>query len=71
MAKKHEKRNLDAGMMKYPGRCKLQNQPDDDEFVVAAALMIIDLLTKPLNSGKADMEAAPTMQKRQVRGIVL
>ena len=35
----------------------------------AAAVMTIDLLTKPLNNGNAEMEAAPTQQKMQVRGI--
>ena len=35
----------------------------------AAASMTMDLLTKPLNSGKAEMEAAPTMQNVQVQGI--
>jgi hypothetical protein len=33
--------------------------------------MTMDLLTKALKSGKADIEAAPTMQKAQVRGIDL
>ena len=37
----------------------------------AAALMIIDLVTKPLNSGKAEIDAAPTMQKPVVHGIDL
>jgi len=35
----------------------------------AAASMTMDLLTKPLNSGKAEMEAAPTMQNVQVHGM--
>ena len=33
--------------------------------------MIIDLVTKPLNSGNAEIEAAPTMQKPVVHGIDL
>ena len=37
----------------------------------AAALTIIDLLTNPLNSGKAEIDAAPTMQNRHVMGMVL
>ncbi len=31
----------------------------------------MDLLTKPLNSGKAEMEAAPIMQQTAVKGMVL
>ena len=31
--------------------------------------MIIDFETNPLNSGNAEMDAAPTMQKRFVQGI--
>jgi len=37
----------------------------------AAALTIIDLLINPLKNGKADMDAEPTKQKRQVKGMVL
>ncbi len=33
--------------------------------------MISDLLTKPLNSGKAEIEAAPTMHRVAVTGMVL
>ena len=33
--------------------------------------MIMDLLMKPLNNGKAEIDAAPTMQKPVVQGIVL
>ena len=36
-----------------------------------AALTTIDLLTKPLNSGKAEIEAAPTMHRIVVLGIFL
>ena len=31
--------------------------------------MIIDLLTKPLKSGKAEIDAAPTMQNAAVHGM--
>ena len=37
----------------------------------SAAVMTIDLLTKPEKSGKAEIEAAPTTQKAQVQGIDL
>ena len=37
----------------------------------AAASMTIDLLTKPLKRGKAEIDAAPTMQHIQVNGMVL
>ena len=33
--------------------------------------MTIDLETKPENSGKAEIEAAPTIQKVVVSGMVL
>jgi hypothetical protein len=33
--------------------------------------MISDLLTKPLKSGNAEIDAAPTMQKPAVHGIDL
>ena len=33
--------------------------------------MIIDLVTKPLNSGNAEIDAAPTMQNPAVQGIDL
>ncbi len=36
-----------------------------------AAAMTMDLETNPLNSGKAEMEAAPTMQKPVVHGMDL
>ena len=35
------------------------------------ALRISDFETKPLNSGKAEIEAAPTIQKPVVQGIDL
>jgi len=38
---------------------------------MAAASMTIDLLTKPLKRGNAEIDAAPTMQNIQVRGMVL
>ena len=37
----------------------------------AAAVKIIDFVTKPLVSGNAEMEAAPIMQKIVVSGIDL
>ncbi len=35
------------------------------------AAMIIDFETKPLNRGKAEIDAAPTMQSTVVMGIDL
>jgi hypothetical protein len=36
-----------------------------------AASTVMPLLTKPLNNGRAEIEAAPTMQKPAVHGIDL
>ena len=36
-----------------------------------AAATTIDLLTKPLNKGKAEIDAAPTMHRIAVLGIFL
>jgi hypothetical protein len=33
--------------------------------------MIMDLLTNPLKSGRAEMEAAPTREKEAVKGMDL
>jgi hypothetical protein len=38
---------------------------------LADAVTTIDFETNPENNGNADMDAAPTIQKRQVKGIVL
>ena len=37
----------------------------------AASAMTIDLLTKPLKRGKAEIDEAPTMQNPAVQGIDL
>ena len=39
--------------------------------LLAAAVKVRDLVTKPLKSGNADIEAAPMMQKKVVSGIDL
>ena len=40
-------------------------------FCSSAAAITIDLLTNPLKSGKAEMEAAPTMHRPAVFGMLL
>jgi hypothetical protein len=45
---------------------QVQNQPS---FIAAARIM--PLLTNPENSGKAEIEAAPTMHRTVVSGIDL
>ena len=58
-------------MVEDASRGKQQQQPDDEVSLVGRACMTIDLLTKPLKSGKAEIDAAPTMQKPQVQGMDL
>ena len=43
----------------------------DGNRSTATAVRIIDFETKPLNSGKAEMDIEPMMQKTAVRGIDL
>ncbi len=69
--KKVKKGTLMPAWWKTPAEANCRMSQTSASFSCPAALMIMDLLTKPLKSGKAEMEAAPIMQNRQVRGMVL
>ena len=62
-------RDFDPGVVQTPAEAKSIRNQTRRRSPRAAASMTIDLLTNPLNSGKAEIEAAPTMQNAQVQGI--
>ena len=64
--------NLDAGMVEDAGGRRRAAEIQTIQWPsAAAALITIDLLTKPEKSGKAEIDAAPTMQSPVVWGIDL
>ena len=67
---KSEEWYFDPGMVKNPADA-IAGTTTRECPLRAVSVMMIDLLTKPLNKGKADMEAAPIIQKPVVQGIVL
>ncbi len=56
---------------KTPAEAKIRTSQMTESPWMPAALITIALLMKPLNRGTPEIEAAPTMQKIAVRGMVL
>ena len=72
MTEEGEEGNLDPCVMEHPGRGEEQDRPNQrGTLPPAEAAMTMDLLTNPLNSGKAEMDAAPTVVSAAVMGMLL
>ena len=70
VGKKEKKGILIPACSNTPAEAK-RRQPNQDVSLFEEAAMTMDLLTNPLNKGKAEMEAAPTRGKVAVRGMDL